>query len=280
QICWELHDINIFTPSKGIRGKLQTLFLKTVSQPTLVGKYADIIIVHAYSLKKKLEERGVKGNKIHVILHFDYMYLLDSNNNKPTALDFALPKDYALFFGKIAPWKGISVLVNAARILSKQVYKFTIVIAGGSFYEDENETSPIEDLLTKEDHDHIQILNKYIINSEIPELFKKSAFLILPYTNAFQYSTSGVIPLAYTFSKPVIVSDVPSLVEYVDHGKTGFVFEAGNSSQLANYIIELLEDNRKCIEMGNNAYQKMLQEMSLERFCQLLNDLYVDTERR
>ena len=96
----------------------------------------------------------------------------------------------------------------------------------------------------------------------------------MPYTTAFQYSVSGIIPLAYTFSKPVIVSNVGSLVEYVDHGNTGFVFESGNSEQLADYIIELLEDNNKCIEMGKSGYEKMMKEMSLEKCCETINGLY------
>ena len=85
---------------------------------------------------------------------------------------------------------------------------------------------------------------------------------------------SGVIPLAYTFSKPVIVSNIASLTEYVDHGKTGYVFEPGNSIQLAEYIIELTENDEKVKEMGREARERMLKEMSLERCCEILDGLY------
>jgi starch synthase len=87
-----------------------------------------------------------------------------------------------------------------------------------------------------------------------------------------------VIPLAYTFSKPVIVSDVRSLAEYVEHNKTGFIFESGDSTQLANYMLDLIKNNEKCIEMGNNAHQKLSNEMSLELCCKKINDLYVKLE--
>jgi glycosyltransferase involved in cell wall biosynthesis len=162
-------------------------------------------------------------------------------------------------------------LINAAKIVRGRIgeeNKFDILIAGkGDF-------SYFEGLLTKEDYSYIHMLKKYITNSEIPDIFRKAMFVVLPYTTAFQHSASGVIPLAYTFSKPVIVSNIGSLVEYVDHGKTGFIFEAGNSAQLAEYIVELLENNSRCIEMGKNAYEKMLKEMSLERCCEILNSLY------
>jgi hypothetical protein len=54
---------------------------------------------------------------------------------------------------------------------------------------------------------------------------------------------------------------------------TGFIFESGNSAQLAEYIIKLIEDNSKCIEMGRNAYQKMLHEMSLEECSYVIKAL-------
>jgi glycosyltransferase involved in cell wall biosynthesis len=83
-----------------------------------------------------------------------------------------------------------------------------------------------------------------------------------------------VIPLAYTFSKPVIASDIASLTEYVDHDKTGYIFEPGNSNQLAEYIIELTENDEKVKEMGREARERMLKEMSLERCCEILDGLY------
>jgi alpha-maltose-1-phosphate synthase len=275
KIFWTLHDVEIFYPSNDIHGKLQVLFLKTVSQPALMTRFADKIVVHASSLKEQLISKKVNQNKIHVIPHFDYGYLLDDNNNAAHKIPYhgILPEEYGLFFGNIAPWKGIDILIQAAKIVAKRIgTKFNLVIAGKPYegYED----IPYYESLTKEDYRYIHIINKFIESSEIPCLISKSRFLILPYTGLFQHSASGVIPLAYTFSKPVIVSNVASLAEYVDHEKTGLIFEAGNSTQLAEYIIELMENDNKLKEMGNEAHKKMLKEMSLERCCVILNGLY------
>jgi hypothetical protein len=57
QICWTLHDVEIFSLAIGISGRIGVLFLRIVSQPSLVAKYADKIIVHAESLKKSLSQR-------------------------------------------------------------------------------------------------------------------------------------------------------------------------------------------------------------------------------
>jgi glycosyltransferase involved in cell wall biosynthesis len=275
QICWTLHDLQIFIFAVGINGKLQELFLKIVSQPTLMTKYADKIFVHAFSLREQLIAKGVDKNKIFVIPIFDYRYLLEfkDNDRKVESYDSILEAGYVLFLGNIAPWKGIDTLIDAARTVRNKIgQNFNLVIAGKPYPGFEG--IQFFENIDNEDNKFINIVNKYITSSEIPALISKSSFLVLPYDNHFQYSSSGVIPLSYTFAKPVIVSNVPTLVEYVDRGKTGLIFEVNDTKELANCIIDLIENNSKCLEMGRRAYQKLVKEMSLDASCKMINDIY------
>jgi glycosyltransferase involved in cell wall biosynthesis len=272
KICWTLHDVNLRPSSEGLRGKIELFYMKLVTQPNILKKYTDSIIVHGSLLKKMLESKGTPCHKIHVVPHIDYRYMLDYNYNISTLSIvndniISSSKNYVLLFGRIKPYKGIDVLINAAKIVRGKIDddNFVVLIAG------KGDQSYFENLLTKEEYRYIHIYNKFIPNYQISDLFSKARFVVLPYADASQ---SGVIPLAYTFSKPVIVSHVGSLAEYVEHGKTGFIFEAGNSSQLADYIIELLKDESKCLEMGKRGYQKMMEEMSLERCCSIINAIY------
>ena len=93
----------------------------------------------------------------------------------------------------------------------------------------------------------------------VPELFEKASIVVLPYIDASQ---SGVVPLAYSFQKPVVVTDVGSLPEVVDNGKTGYVVPPKDSKKLAEAIIDLLKDEAKRHEMGKNAFQKAHEELS------------------
>jgi glycosyltransferase involved in cell wall biosynthesis len=90
-----------------------------VTQPTLMRRYVDKILVHALSHKQQLMVKNVQDKKIHVIRQFDYQYLLEfSNNNAITRSDdFILKDNYILFFGNIAPWKGIDTLIEAVKIV-------------------------------------------------------------------------------------------------------------------------------------------------------------------
>ena len=280
RICWTLHDLDIFILwnrlfATGIDGRLQVLFRKMVTQPTLMSRYVDKILVHALSHKQQLMVKNVQEKKIHVIRQFDYQYLLEFNNNNVITRsdDFVLENNYILFFGNIAPWKRIDTLIEAVKIVKNKIgQNFNLVIAGKPYPGFEG--VKLFENIDNEDNKFINIINKYITSSEIPALVGKSSFLVLPYDNLFQYSSSGVIPLSYMFAKPVIVSSVPSLVEYVDRGKTGLIFEVNDTKQLANCIIDLIENNSKCLEMGQMAYQKLVKEMSLDVCCKMINDIY------
>ena len=267
KIFWTVHDVNFRPSNAGIRGKLDFIYTVTVSEPSLLLRYSDIIIVHGYLLKNQLSAKGTENNKIHVIPHFDYRYLLNDSMKETAKFNEGnLPVGYVLFFGRIAPYKGLELLIDASRIVKKRIgYEFILLVAG------EGDISLLKNHISDDEYAYIHILNRRIPNREIPNLFYGAKFLILPYIDASQ---SGVIPLAYTFSKPVIVSNVGSLSEYVDHGKTGLIFESGNTEQLANHIIDLIKNRDLCTKMGENANKKLLNDMSLELCCDRLNYLY------
>ena len=268
QVCWTIHDLEIFNLSQGIVGKLQVLFLRLVCQPVFLTKYVDKIFVHAQSLKESLVLKNINQNRIDVIKFFDYQYLVELNEmHAQIKSDISSSKaGYILFIGNIAPWKGIDTLVNATRIVRNKIEQdFTLVIAGTP-YEGLRDV-PFFENINQEDYKYIKIFDRYITQSEIPLLLKNAKFIVLPYNYLFAQSASGVITLAYTFAKPVIVSNLPSLTEYVDDGRTGLIYKVNDSEQLAKCMIELICNDEKCIQMGQKAHQKLIKEMSLDSCC-------------
>jgi starch synthase len=262
-IYWTMHDVDFHPTNSGIRGKLESLQVRLLCQNGWLASKVNGIIVHGSKLRDKLISRGLSGSKVIVIPHFDYRYLL----SLPSESDFDNSfSEYVMLFGKIKPYKGVEFLLDASRMVRKKVgKKFKVMIAG------KGNASYLNTLVRNDDLEYIHLRNGYIPDIEIPELFRNAKFLVLPYVEASQ---SGVVSLAYTFSKPVIVSNVGSIAEYVDNGVTGLIFESGNTRQLANYIEELVESNDRCIEMGKNGYQKIINEMSLDNCSLIINELY------
>jgi starch synthase len=263
KIFWTIHDIHLRPSSKGLRGKLETAYVKIITQPQFLLSSSNKIFVHGKNLKNDVILKGIASDKITIIPHFDYMYLKKYTNNEKSKSK----NEYILFFGNIKPYKGLDVLINALKIVEKIVgkEKLNVLIAGKGSIENYGY------LFDKDNSQYIHILNENIPTNEIPNLFLNSKMVVLPYIDASQ---SGVIPLAYTFAKSVIVSNVGSLSEYVEHGKTGYVFNKGDIKELAKYIIEYIQNDDLSNYMGNNAYNKLLSEMSLEYVCNIVNKTY------
>ena len=138
-----------------------------------------------------------------------------------------------LFFGNIAPYKGLEYLVSAFTELLNKDRSYRLIIAGrpkGS----EDYWKRIHDGITRNriGDRMVQRIN-YIPDEETEVYFKAADVLILPYTRVFQ---SGVLFLGYSFGLPAIVADVGSLKEEIIEGKTGFVFKQRDSFDLARQI--------------------------------------------
>jgi glycosyltransferase involved in cell wall biosynthesis len=73
----------------------------------------------------------------------------------------------------------------------------------------------------------------YIPDEETEVYFKAADALVLSYTNIFQ---SGVLFLGYNFGLPVLAADVGAFKESVVDSKTGLIFRARDSKDLARAI--------------------------------------------
>lgn len=228
-----------------------------LTQPSLLAHSMDAIIVHGKELKAKLVEKGINTDKITVLPHFDYKYL----NKYKDKSNLSFPSDpYILFFGNIKPYKGLDIFLKALIKVEKELSDrndFNVLIAG------RGNIQPYLHLLNDVNSEYIKIWNQDIPSKFIPDIFLHSKMVVLPYLDASQ---SGIIPLAYTFSKSVIVSNVGSLADYVENGKTGFIFEKADIESLAKCILKYYENDSFSEITGKKAYEKLTNEMSLEYY--------------
>ena len=81
-IYWTIHDVDFRSTNPGLRGKLETLQVKLLCQNKMLSKHVNFIIVHGSNLKNKLISKGISRDKIYVMPHFDYGYLLSLNSGK------------------------------------------------------------------------------------------------------------------------------------------------------------------------------------------------------
>ena len=134
-----------------------------------------------------------------------------------------------LFFGFIRKYKGLMILLDAIPEIIKK-HNLKLIIAG-EFYESEIPyRKKIDDLGIK---DNVYLLSSFMPEDKVRYFFSACDCLVLPYIDATQ---SGIVPLAYYYDKPVIVSNVGGLSEVVIDGKTGFVIKPMSSNEIIEAV--------------------------------------------
>lgn len=136
-------------------------------------------------------------------------HIVTEEQVKPTEVEI---NDFVLFFGRIDKYKGLDRLINQYYAYNNRD-NIPLVIAGNGAIE--------SNLYNKAKESNITIVNRYISDEEMNWLFNNSKLLVLPYIEASQ---SGIIPIAYYFGKPVVVSDLDGLTENVINHVTGEIF--------------------------------------------------------
>lgn len=211
-----------------------------LNRMTLRAQYALVhhLFVHTDHMKRELQrDFKVPAGKISVIP-------FGINNTVPdTALTGAAARRRlgiderdkgVLFFGNIAPYKGLEYLVEAMPTVIESLPECRLIIAGrpkgpASYWTAIQHRISILGLSART----IQRI-EYVPDADTEAYFKAADVLVLPYTNVFQ---SGVLFLAYNFGLPVIASDIASLREDILEGETGFVCRPRDPNALAETLV-------------------------------------------
>lgn len=81
----------------------------------------------------------------------------------------------------------------------------------------------------------------------------------------------GIVYLeAMKYKKPIIASNYGGPLDVIVDGKTGFLCEYGDSSQLSLKINSLYEDLNLRIKMGKNGYERLLKKFTFDIFVSKL----------
>jgi glycosyltransferase involved in cell wall biosynthesis len=138
-----------------------------------------------------------------------------------------------LFFGNIAPYKGLEYLISAFTELLNKDRSYRLIIVGRPKGSEGYWKQIREGIVRNGIHDRIIQRIEFVPDEETELYFKAADVLILPYAHVFQ---SGVLFLGYSFGLPAIAADVGNLKKEIIEGQTGFVFKPQDPSDLASKI--------------------------------------------
>ncbi len=205
---------------------------------------ADHVIVHGRSLISTVtDDLRIPASKIHLIPHI-------AIGEQSSAVENRDDGRTILFFGRIWEYKGLEYLIRAEPKVSVEFPNVRFVIAGKG-----DDFDHYRRMMTNPER--FEIHNDWISDEKRAELFASSSVVVLPYIEASQ---SGVIPIAYTYHKPVIATRIGGLPDMVDHDKTGLLVPPRDADALADAIIQLLRAPEKRSAMGQAGKAKLQHE--------------------
>lgn len=153
-----------------------------------------------------------------------------------------------LFFGNVVANKRLDLLIQAVKELPQDVQEHVhLNICGNCRMNKKAFLQQIGDCKS------ISTYFKRIPDEEIPELFTKHQFFMLPYQDVAQ---SGPHMIAYNYNLPVIASDIDGFAERVEDGENGFLFRVNDKESLKAAIT-------KAAMMSTADYQKMKDNLKI-----------------
>ena len=269
-IVYSLHDYNIFCANailysnEGVCEKcLKNSFINTIKNrcyknSLLLSTYAaitnrihrylnifkknvDLFIVPTYIMKQKVVEWGLREEKIRVIPN---PFLFDDIH--PTFYQ----GDYILFYGSMIKCKGIFTLIKAM----KKIHNTKLLIVGKDVTLEKKD---VIDYINSNELDNIELNTNIRWGSKLREIIDKSMFVVIP--------SEWLMPMEYTvyeamaFGKPVVVSDMGGNKELVKDHWNGVIFKAGDSDDLANKMLFLINNKKILKRYGFNG-RKLIEE--------------------
>ena len=209
-----------------------------------VYKQIDHIICCSRFMKTKLDSNPIFAKKTIAIHNF---------MDKPEIQNWE-KQDYVLYFGRFSREKGVQTLIDVCKSLPH----ISFVFAGSGPLEGELSQIP-------------NIRNVGFQSGEaLQKLISQARFTVYP-SQWYENCPFSVME-SQMYGTPVLGADIGGIPELIQDGKTGELFESGNTGALKEKIQKLWDD-RKLLE----TYTASCGEVSfltVEQYCEKLMELY------
>jgi glycosyltransferase involved in cell wall biosynthesis len=275
----DINGIPFFTPLYIKKPKVAILhhlvkdiFSKELIFPlTSIGYLAEWLIPKIYkkidfvtvseSSKNEMMEAGIKSEKINVI-HNGI-----SRECKPN-IDIKTDYPSILFVGRLKEYKQIDVLIEAIKIVKKDKQDVKLFIGGTGDKE-----SDLKNLVNKLGLNDTVKFHGYVDENKKLELYQKSWIFVTP---SIKEGWGITVIEANACGTPAISFDVPGLRDSIKNNVTGILVNKMDINNLANNILEVLNDNNLRNKLQNNAInwsREFTWDNATEKMIELLENV-------
>jgi glycosyltransferase involved in cell wall biosynthesis len=221
---------------------------------------ADQVVTLTHAVAKRLiKTQRIPEEKITVLFHPDLHY---APSFRPMASDEPLR---VLFFGRMLPYKGINIFVDAIEMLRQAGLPLQVGVFGQGELDERERLQAVG----------AEIRNEWIDPEDISAILSRHDVVVVSHTKASQ---SGVIAAAHGAGLPVIATPVGGLTEQVRSGFNGIIASDVTGAALASAIKSLADDRLLLHRLRRNISVSSI-DRSMERFLAELSEVALGGRR-
>jgi len=249
-------------------GSMWTRILYKIQSPMIrfiINQAKKIIVANEY--EKKIFSELTDENKIEVVRNGINL------ENMKSSVDFkkkyAINYDYFLFLGRFHKVKGIDILLEAISLIKNHplMSNVKLVVMGVDFGFEGEMLKMIKELGL----DNMIKVIKNPPREDVIAAYKESEFLVLP----SRWELSPLTPLeGFAFKKPTISTKAHGIPYTLHDRKDSILVETENYKELSDMIIELLNDKKKCAQLGMEGYLFVHKECNSKKMAQQVLNIY------
>jgi glycosyltransferase involved in cell wall biosynthesis len=219
----------------------------------------DLCIVGSRYMQNELERNGFSREKVSVL---------------PPCIKIEAPEQMQsegepslIYVGQLIRGKGVDVLLKAHAVLvnrHKRPVQLHIIGTG-------NDEGRLKDMVAELHTQEYVVFHGWVSHEHLSSYYAQAHIAVVP---SIWPEPFGMVGLeAMLLEKPVVGSRIGGIPDWLEHEKTGYLFDVKSVDTLTMCLLDLIDNPKKAREFGKNGRKRALELYSFEAYIQALERL-------
>ena len=238
---------------------------------------ADMLIAVSEAVRRELVELyHISESRIVVVPNgIDQDIFRPTEDAKALRSKLAIDNDrkIILYVGHFGPRKGLPILLDAMSLVLRSAPDAFLLAVGGipEWLNADVSWDPLRETVRSRGLDNSVRLLGPVQHQTLPAFYSAADVFVMPsHYEAFP----KVVLEAMACEAPIVATKTGGIPEIVNDGTNGLLCQPGNSSDLADKIISILDDTQRAHKMGVEGRRRVLASFTWEKTAKSIQKAY------
>ena len=246
--------------------KLDWLICQLLSKAYVDSRSQAEFLIEQKVLKRRKAVVLASGSVSGVVVN-EFLFSQENRDQVRTQYNISDQNVLIFFLGRISSVKGVTDLVEAFAKAYKRNDQLRLLIVG----PDDGDADAVKAKIKQ--HELGEVITATWASTPRPAIQYSAAdiFCVPSYMEGF----GNVVLESACAGVPTVGSDIYGLQDAIADGKTGILFELGNTSELADKLVQLANDEPLRKQLGQNALERVKTEFAQEHLVKAFMEAHL-----